>query len=90
MQGMRFLLLNQQQQPINNGVITQRVTEDRYMCTFLREPQVSRLCHVEEIGTWNLFPNDEQLNQFLLVLQAKAGEEEAPVETPDSEDAAQQ
>ena len=69
MQGMRFLLINEQGAIINNGVITQRVTEERYMCTFMRPPQVSRLVHVDEIATWNLFPNDEAVQAFVNELQ---------------------
>jgi len=65
MQGMRFLLLGEDSRPVNHGIIAQKVTEDRYLCTFFRNPQVSRLCHVDEISTWNLFPNDETMNAFI-------------------------
>lgn len=88
MQGMRFLLLGEDGRPINHGIITQKVTEDRYLCTFFRNPQVSRLCHVDEIGQWNLFPNDEVMNQFIAALNTNpvpgpGGEpEDPPAEKP--------
>lgn len=72
MQGMHFLLLGENGQPINHGVIQQKTTEERYLCTFLRQPQVSRLCHVDEIGTWNLFPNQEAMNSFITSIQQQA------------------
>jgi hypothetical protein len=65
MQGMRFLMLGENGQPFNHGVIQQKTTEERYLCTFFRQPQVSRLCHVDEIGQWNLFPNEEAMNKFI-------------------------
>ncbi len=87
MQGMRFLLLGDDGRPVNHGVITQRVTEERYMCTFVRNPQVSRLCHVDEISSWNLFPNDEQMNAFITEIMKLNPPEpppqpEPPVEPP--------
>lgn len=85
MQGMRFLLLGDDGRPVNHGIITQRVTEERYMCTFVRNPQVSRLCHVDEIATWNLFPNDEQMNAFIseiVKLNAPPPQPEPPAEPP--------
>ena len=79
MQGMRFLILNENGQAVNHGVITQQITQDRFMCTFMRPPQVSRLVHVDEIGQWNLFPNDEAMNQFISALQPQG------VEVPDGD-----
>lgn len=82
MQGMRFLLLDENGRPFNHGVIVNKVTDERYLCTFARNPQVSRLCHVDEIGAWNLFPTDDAMNSFILSIQAQTGEPEKPVETP--------
>jgi hypothetical protein len=84
MQGMRFLLLGDDGRPVNHGIITQRVTEERYMCTFVRNPQVSRLCHVDEIAAWNLFPNDEQMNAFIseVVKLNPPPQPEPPAEPP--------
>ena len=82
MQGMKFLLLNENRKPINHGVILQKVTDEHYLCAFARTPQVTRLCHVTEITGWNLFPNDEAMNNFILSLQAETGEPQKPVETP--------
>lgn len=85
MQGMKFLLLNEQGTPLNHGVILQKVTNEHYLCTFARTPQVTRLCHVNEITGWNLFPNDEAMNAFILSIQAETGEPQKPVETPPGE-----
>lgn len=84
MQGMRFLMLGETGQPVNHGVIQQKTTEERYLCTFFRQPQVSRLCHVDEIGTWNLFPNDDAMNAFISAIRAEnppAGDK-PPVDPP--------
>jgi len=61
-------MLGETGQPINHGVIQQKTTEERYLCTFMRQPQVSRLCHVDEIGNWNLFPNEGAMNAFIAAL----------------------
>lgn len=87
MQGMRFLLLGEDGRPINHGIIAQKVTEERYLCTFFRNPQVSRLCHVDEISTWNLFPTDDMMNQFIATLTANnpPPTPEPPAEPPGGE-----
>lgn len=68
MQGMRFLILGEAG-PVNHGVIVQRVTEEKYLCTFARKPSSSRLVATDEIMNWNLFPNDETMNDFIIELQ---------------------
>ena len=68
MEGMHFLLVNEQGKPMSHGVIAKRVTDERYLCTFLRAPQVSRLAHVDEIAQWNLFPNQDAMNAFIASL----------------------
>jgi hypothetical protein len=78
MQGMRFLLLGDDGRPMNHGIVAQKVTEERYLCTFMRNPQVSRLCHVDEISTWNLFPNDDQLNSFIAIIARQNPPAEPP------------
>lgn len=90
MQGMRFLLLGEKNTPINHGTILQKVTDDRYLCHFARIPSVSRLCHVEEISHWNLFPDEGALNTFLQSVRPQVGEpvenDEEPVATIESEE----
>ena len=83
MQGMRFLLLGEKGAPINHGTILQKVTDDRYLCFFARVPSVSRLCHVEEISGWNLFPDEDALNTFLRAFQAQT-QPPNPVETDEN------
>jgi len=68
MQGMKFLLVNEQG-PINHGIIQQQITPEKYLCTFVRDPQVSRVVDIEEIQQWNLFPTDETMNAFIVELQ---------------------
>lgn len=68
MQGMRFLILGESG-PVNHGVIVQRITDEKYLCTFARKPSSSRLVTTDEITQWNLFPNDESMNNFILELQ---------------------
>lgn len=68
MEGMNFLLVNEQGKPISHGIIAQRINENRYLCTFLRAPQVSRAVSVEEIGSWNLFANQDAMNAFIAKL----------------------
>jgi hypothetical protein len=64
MQGMRFLVIGDKG-PMNHGLITQRLTEDRYLVTFARKPQVSRIAALDEIMGWNLFPDDNAMNLFI-------------------------
>ena len=71
MQGMRFLLLGKDGKPINHGIIAQRITAEKYLCTFTRTPPVSRVCDIEEIQGWNLFPTDDALNAFIIDIQKK-------------------
>lgn len=65
MQGMRFLLLNEDGKPINHGLIAQKITPEKYLCSFTRNPPVSRVCDLTEIQGWNLFPTDDALNIFI-------------------------
>lgn len=71
MQGMRFLILSTEAEVINQGVIAQAVTPERYLCQFLRSPVSSRVVSLEEIEKWRLFANNDQLNAFLVALRAE-------------------
>lgn len=71
MQGMRFLLVNENG-PINHGVIVKEITPTKYLCSFARTPQLSRVVDIEELQNWNLFPNDEQMNLFISSIQQQA------------------
>jgi hypothetical protein len=68
MQGFHFLLINQDG-PVAYGIITQQITPEKYLCTFLQIPQVSRVVDITEIQEWNLFPNSEALQAFLTNLR---------------------
>ena len=73
MEGMNFLLVNEQGKPMGHGIIASRINENRYLCTFLRQPQVSRVVGVDEIATWNLFPNQDAMNAFVAALPKSPG-----------------
>lgn len=78
MQGMKFLIVGKDG-PTNHGVIAQRITADRYLCSFAKTPAISRVVSLDEImgalivdgasGPWCLFPDDEQMNAFIIALQ---------------------
>ena len=68
MQGMRFLIVGEEG-PINHGVIAQQITPEKYLCTFARIPQASRVVSLEEIQQWSLFPNENMMNAFIVELQ---------------------
>ncbi len=85
MEGMHFLLVNEQGKPMGHGVIAQRINQDRYLCTFARQPQVSRVVGVDEIATWNLFPNQDAMNAFIAALpKAKPAPGAPPPKKPAS------
>lgn len=82
MQGMKFLIVGQDGRPVNHGTIVNQVGAEKFLCQFARQPTCCRLVHTDEILGWNLFPNDDGLNAFILSIQAQTGEPEKPVETP--------
>lgn len=65
MQGLKFLLLNQEGKPINHGLIVERITPEKYLCQFERNPPSARVCDLQEIQLWNLFPTDDAMNAFI-------------------------
>ena len=65
MQGMRFLVLDKNGIPINHGIIAQAITPERYLCRFAATPVVSRVVRLEELETYNLFPDDKEMNAFI-------------------------
>jgi hypothetical protein len=78
MQGMLFLIVGEKG-PINHGIIAQQITPEKYLCQFARQPTSSRVVSLEEIQKWNLFPNEDQMNAFLLTVQAETGVPTKPV-----------
>jgi hypothetical protein len=82
MQGMRFLILSTEAEVVNQGVIAQAVTSERYLCQFLRSPVCSRVVPLEDIEKWRLFANNDQLNDFLIALRAE--KEQAEKDEADS------
>ena len=80
MQGMRFLCLNEQGQPVNHGIIAQTITAERYLCRFSANPPMSRVVRLEEIETWQLFPTDDELNKFIKAIVAQKPPAEKPPE----------
>jgi len=68
MQGMLFLVVNQEGRPVNHGVIAEKITAEKYLCHFAANPPSARVCDIAEIQQWNLFPTDETLNTFIKAL----------------------
>ena len=77
MQGMRFLIVGENG-PMNHGIIVSSITAEKYLCSFARVPQSSRVCDLEEIQQWNLFPTDDAMNTFI----SELGKEQKPVADP--------
>jgi hypothetical protein len=71
MEGMKFLILSKGNKPINHGTIAERITAEKYLCQFDRTPTSCRVCRIEEIEGWNLFPTDEDMNAFTKALAPK-------------------
>lgn len=71
MQGMQFVCLDDKSQIVNSGHIISQITPERYLCQFLRAPTMCRVCRLEEIEGWNLFPNTEQAKAFVEALKPK-------------------
>ena len=68
MQGMRFLSVGEDG-PTNHGIIVERITAEKYLCEFAKNPTSCRVCDITQIQTWHLFYNDKQMNAFILSLQ---------------------
>lgn len=66
MQGMNFLQCDVAGRPVNNGVIGLQVTENHYLCHFMKSPRMQRLCHVDEISKWFLFGDSAEMNKFII------------------------
>ena len=78
MQGMRFLIVTEKG-PVNHGIIAQQITPEKYLCNFAKQPASSRVCDIEEVQQWNLFPTDNSMNAFISAIQQQNA---APTETP--------
>lgn len=69
--GFKFLILGQENKPLNHGTIIEKVTEGKYLCQFTRIPTSCRVVDVAEIQGWNLFPTDDGMNEFIQALEKK-------------------
>ena len=91
MQGYHFLVVNKDGQFISQGVILRQLTEERYLCKFLSKPVVTRVIHIDEIAQWNLFPNEQEMDEFVGDLIPKPAEPddegEAGTLTPEEQEA---
>lgn len=91
MQSMRFLILGKDGKPANHGEILREITSSKYLCHFAATPSYSRVCDIEEVQNWLLFPDDTRMNAFILALRrqemtaaaSKAAAEKAAAESPD-------
>ncbi len=69
--GFKFLVLGQENKPLNHGTIIEKVTDGKYLCQFTRVPTSCRVVDVSEIQGWNLFPTDDAMNAFITALEKK-------------------
>lgn len=69
MQGMKFVCIDDKGQVANSGHIVEQITPERYLCQFLRAPTSCKVCRLEEIEGWNLFPTAEQAKAFVEALK---------------------
>ncbi len=69
MQGMRFLILNEQGKSVNYGIITNIPAPGKFLCKFMLAPVVSRVVDVKELETYNLFDTQAEMDAFAKQLQ---------------------
>lgn len=69
--GFKFLVLGQENKPLNHGTIIEKVGEGKYLCQFTRIPTSCRVVDVTEIQGWNLFPTGDAMNAFIAALEKK-------------------
>jgi hypothetical protein len=74
MQGYHFLVVTQDG-PISQGVIQRQLTENYYLCKFITSPVVTRVIGLAQIETWNLFPNEEEMADFVTTIVKKPEQE---------------
>jgi len=72
-EGLHFLITNSDDMPINQGIILEKLTPERYLCYFARTPSYSRVCELDQIEEWRLFPTEEALNEFIATLKGSEG-----------------
>ena len=65
MEGLHFLIISSDNVPTNQGIILERIGLERYLCYFARVPSYSRVCRLEQIEGWRLFPTEEKLSEFI-------------------------
>ena len=65
MQGYKFVVLSRDGRPTDHGIILQQITPERYLCQFAKAPSKCRVCRIEQIEGWNLFPDDDLMNAFI-------------------------
>lgn len=68
MQGFRFLIVDKDNKPTNHGIIVREITPERYLCAFARLPVVHLIISLDQLMLYSLFPDDDQLNKFILAL----------------------
>ena len=85
MQGLLFLILNQEGTPLNHGIIVEKLTGEKYLCQFQKPPVSNRVVSIEEIQGFNLFSTQEQFDNFLNSVQkSRATTSKTSIEKPPS------
>ncbi len=79
MQGFKWLKLDENGKPFNHGTILQQITPERYLCQFAKLPSSCRVMRIEVIEGWHLFPNDQQMNAFIVDVIKRQPDTDPPV-----------
>ena len=78
MQGFKVLLLDDEGKPANHGTILRQIMPESYLVQFAKAPASCRICGLAEMSTWQLFPNDKQMNAFIAAIVAAQKPPPAP------------
>jgi hypothetical protein len=64
MQGYHFLVIGENR-ILTQGKIMRPITDEYWLCKFVTKPVVTRVIRIDQIETWNLFANDQELGEFI-------------------------
>jgi len=68
--------------PNNHAIITQQITPEKYLCTIMTNPQGTHVGPIEEVQQFNLFPNDDAMNAFIVARRQPKPEAPKPEVDP--------
>ena len=74
MKNYLFVIVDQNG-PITRGIILKQMTDEFWLVKYTTSPIVTRVISINQIETWNLFENEQELGAFLTALVAKPAPE---------------